>query len=50
MKQLVPLDDNGATVRQAGVMSVVQAAGIVRSSSGIRFLPAAGRHEPLQPA
>jgi len=49
MKELVHLDDTGATVRLAGVMSVVLAGGIVRPGDSIRVIPPAGRHEPLQP-
>ena len=49
MKELVHVDDTGATVRLAGVMSVVLAGGVVRPGDSIRVLPPAGRHEPLQP-
>jgi MOSC domain-containing protein YiiM len=49
MKELVHLDDAGATVRLAGVMSVVLEGGVVRPGDGIRVIPPAGRHEPLQP-
>ncbi|MFB7893817.1 MOSC domain-containing protein [Microbacterium sp. NPDC056044] len=48
MKELVYADDNGATVRLAGVMSVVLAGGVVRPGDSIRVLPPAGRFEPLQ--
>ncbi|MBW9110877.1 MOSC domain-containing protein [Microbacterium ureisolvens] len=49
MKELVHVDDTGATVRLAGVMSVVLTGGIVRPGDRIRALPPAGRFEPLQP-
>ena len=49
MKELVHLDDGGATVRLAGVMSVVLEGGVVRPGDGIRVIPPAGRPEPLQP-
>ena len=49
MKELVHLDDTGATVRLAGVMSVVLEGGVVRPGDGIRVIPPAGRFEPLQP-
>jgi len=49
MKELVHVDDAGATVRLAGVMSVVLAGGVVRPGDGIRVIPPAGRFEPLQP-
>jgi len=49
MKELVYVDDAGETVRLAGVMSVVLAGGTVRAGDGIRVIPPAGGHEPLQP-
>lgn len=49
MKELVFVDDTGQTVRLAGVMSVVLAGGTVRAGDGIRVIPPAGDHEPLQP-
>jgi MOSC domain-containing protein YiiM len=49
MKELVFIDDAGATVRLAGVMSVVLTGGTVRPGDGIRIIPPAGAHEPLQP-
>lgn len=49
MKELVHVDDAGATVRLAGVMSVVLTGGVVRTGDGIRVIPPAGVHEPLQP-
>ncbi|MFE5407924.1 MOSC domain-containing protein [Microbacterium sp. NPDC056569] len=49
MKELVYVDDAGATVRLAGVMSVVLAGGVVRPGDSIRVIPPAGRLEPLQP-
>jgi MOSC domain-containing protein YiiM len=49
MKELVHLDDAGATVRLAGVRSVVREGGVVRPGDGIRVIPPAGRHEPPQP-
>ena len=49
MKELVHVDDTGATVRLAGVMSVVLEGGVVRPGDGIRVIPPAGPHEPLQP-
>ncbi|MDW4571274.1 MOSC domain-containing protein [Microbacterium sp. M3] len=49
MKELVYVDDAGATVRLAGVMSIVLEGGVVHPGDGIRVLPSAGRHEPLQP-
>ncbi|KJL41876.1 MULTISPECIES: MOSC domain-containing protein [Microbacterium] len=49
MKELVSIDDSGATVRLAGVMSVVLAGGVVRPGDSIRVIPPAGRFEPLQP-
>jgi MOSC domain-containing protein YiiM len=49
MKELVHVDDRGATVRLAGVMSVVLTGGVVRPGDSIRVLPPAGRFEPLQP-
>jgi len=49
MKELVHLDDAGATVRLAGVMSIVLEGGVIRPGDGIRVIPPAGRHEPLQP-
>lgn len=48
MKELVYVDDQGATVRLAGVMSVVLAGGVVRAGDGIRVILPAGAHEPLQ--
>ncbi|MHC2999428.1 MOSC domain-containing protein [Microbacterium sp. HJ5] len=48
MKELVHVDDTGATVRLAGVMSVVLVGGGVRPGDGIRIIPPAGAHEPLQ--
>jgi len=48
MKELVYLDDAGATVRLAGIMSVVLTGGVVRPGDGIRVIPPAGRFEPLQ--
>ena len=48
MKQLVFVDDTGQTVRLAGVMSVVLAGGTVRAGDGIRVIPPAGDHQPLQ--
>ena len=49
MKELVSVDDSGATVRLAGVMSVVLAGGVVRPGDSIRVIPPAGLFEPLQP-
>lgn len=49
MKELVYVDDDGATVRLAGVMSVVLHGGEVRPGDGIRIIPPRGAHEPLQP-
>lgn len=49
MKQLVYVDDDGATVRLAGVMSIVLEGGEVRPGDGIRIILPAGPHEPLQP-
>lgn len=48
MKELVHVDEAGDTVRLAGVMSVVLQGGVVRPGDGIRIIPPAGRHEPLQ--
>lgn len=48
MKELVYVDDEGATVRLAGVMSIVLTGGEVRPGDGIRVIPPAGAHEPLQ--
>lgn len=48
MKELVFVDDEGDTVRLAGVMSVVLTGGVVRPGDGIRVIPPAGAHEPLQ--
>lgn len=48
MKELVYVDDEGATVRLAGVMSIVLVGGEVRPGDGIRIIPPAGPHEPLQ--
>jgi MOSC domain-containing protein YiiM len=48
MKELVYVDDDGETVRLAGVMSIVVAGGVVRPGDGIRVILPAGRHEPLQ--
>ncbi len=48
MKELVHVDEAGDTVRLAGVMSVVLQGGAVRPGDGIRIIPPAGRHEPLQ--
>ena len=48
MKELVYVDDAGDTVRLAGVMSIVLAGGEVRPGDGIRVVPPAGAHEPLQ--
>jgi hypothetical protein len=48
MKELVHVDDEGRTVRLAGVMSIVLASGVVRPGDGIRVIPPAGPHEPLQ--
>lgn len=48
MKELVYVDAEGATVRLAGVMSVVLSGGVVRPGDGIRIVPPTGTHEPLQ--
>ena len=48
MKELVFVDDDGATVRLAGVMSIVLTGGEVRPGDSIRVIPPAGAHEPLQ--
>ena len=48
MKELVYVDDQGDTVRLAGVMSVVLAGGRVRAGDGIRVILPAGVHEPLR--
>jgi MOSC domain-containing protein YiiM len=48
MKELVYVDDQGETVRLAGVMSVVLAGGEVRPGDGIRVIPPAGAAEPLR--
>lgn len=48
MKELVYVDDDGETVRLAGVMSIVVAGGVVRPGDGIRVILPVGRHEPLQ--
>lgn len=48
MKELVYVDDDGATVRLAGVMSIVVAGGEVRPGDGIRVILPQGPHEPLQ--
>lgn len=48
MKELVYVDDDGETVRLAGVMSVVLQGGVVRPGDGIRVIAPAGPHEPLQ--
>ncbi|MEV4688905.1 MOSC domain-containing protein [Microbacterium sp. LWH3-1.2] len=49
MKEVVHVDETGATVRLAGVMSVVLAGGVVRPGDSIRVLLAEGPHQPLQP-
>ena len=48
MKELVYVDASGDTVRLAGVMSIVLSGGVVRPGDGIRVIPPAGPHEPLQ--
>ncbi|MGN8551060.1 UNVERIFIED_CONTAM: MOSC domain-containing protein [Microbacterium sp. SLM126] len=48
MKELVHVDDQGATVRLAGVMSVVRAGGEVRPGDGIRVILPAGAARPLE--
>lgn len=48
MKELVYLDDQGDTVRLAGVMSVVLAGGEVRPGDGIRVILPVGEARPLQ--
>ncbi|MCW3491836.1 MOSC domain-containing protein [Microbacterium sp. SSM24] len=48
MKELVHVDDQGATVRLAGVMSVVIAGGEVRPGDGIRVILPAGAAQALQ--
>ncbi|KRB39042.1 MOSC domain-containing protein [Microbacterium sp. Root180] len=48
MKELVHVDDQGATVRLAGVMSVVLAGGEVRPGDGIRVILPAGGARPLE--
>lgn len=48
MKELVYVDDQGATVRLAGVMSIVLAGGEVRPGDGIRVIPPVGDSRPLQ--
>lgn len=48
MKELVYVDDDGETVRLAGVMSIVLQGGVVRPGDGIRVVPRVGAHEPLQ--
>lgn len=47
MKELVHVDD-GATIRLAGVMSVVIAGGSVRPGDDIRLTLPAGPHVPLE--
>jgi len=47
MKQLVYVDDDGETVRLAGVMSVVIRGGVVRPGDGIRVTLPDAPHEPL---
>ncbi|MDY0911029.1 MOSC domain-containing protein [Microbacterium sp. CFBP9034] len=47
MKELVYVDDQGDTVRLAGIMSIVVAGGEVRPGDGIRVIPPAA-HVPLQ--
>lgn len=49
MKELVFVDDDGETVRLAGVMSIVLEGGVVRPGDGIRVVPPAGAPEPLRP-
>ena len=48
MKELVYVDDAGATVRLAGVMSIVVTGGVVRPGDGIRVVLPEGAHEALQ--
>jgi MOSC domain-containing protein YiiM len=48
MKELVHVDDEGRTVRLAGVMSIVVAGGVVRPGDSIRIVRPVGAHEPLQ--
>lgn len=48
MKELVYVDDQGETVRLAGVMSVVLAGGEVRPGDGIRVIVPEGAPEPLR--
>lgn len=48
MKELVFVDDQGETVRLAGVMSIVVAGGAVQPGDGIRVILPAGEHRPLR--
>ena len=48
MKELVFVDDEGKTVRLAGVMSIVISGGVVRPGDGIRIIPPSGSFEPLR--
>lgn len=48
MKELIYVDDAGATIRLAGVMSIVIAGGVVRPGDAIRVLTASAVFEPLQ--
>lgn len=47
MKELIHVDEDGATVRLAGVMSVVVRGGVVRPGDGIRVTLPDEPHEPL---
>jgi hypothetical protein len=49
MKRLVHMDENGETVRLAGVMSVVLATGRVRAGDPIAVELPAGERRPLAP-
>ena len=49
LKHMVQKLDDGALVRKAGVMSVVEVGGLVRPGDPIRVELPAGEHLPLQP-
>ena len=49
MKELIRVDDNGNTIRLAGVMSIVVQGGVVRPGDGIRVSMPPGELQPLGP-
>jgi MOSC domain-containing protein YiiM len=49
MSAVLERDANGALIRKAGVMSIVEAGGVVRGGDTIRVELPARPHHPLEP-